>query len=248
MSVARIARTAIIALVVIFFVYKISTSGSLSSAVGHFNEDNGAVTPGMDAVEVKEEDRTGPNQRPQVEEKVQKEQVEDQRQESEPQEGTQQEPQVSTEQGNKEQKAVELPAEEKSAAVIASSSEHEYQRANATFVTLARNEDIWQLVKSIRHVEDRFNRKYKYDWVFLNDNDFNDEFKKMTTTLISGTVKFGKIPKEHWGFPDWIDQDKAGRTREQMREKNIIYGDSISYRHMCRFESGFFSSSSAQRV
>ncbi|KAJ4154717.1 alpha-1,2-mannosyltransferase ktr1, partial [Fusarium falciforme] len=25
-----------------------------------------------------------------------------------------------------------------------------------------------------------------------------------------------------------------------MGEKRIIYGDSISYRHMCRFESGFF--------
>ncbi|KAK9246199.1 nucleotide-diphospho-sugar transferase [Lipomyces tetrasporus] len=116
----------------------------------------------------------------------------------------------------------------------------DYVRANATFVTLARNQDIWSLVKSIRHVEDRFNRKYHYDWVFLNDDDFDDNFKEITSSLISGTVKYGKIPKEHWGYPDWIDQEKAAEVREQMRQKQIIYGDSVSYRHMCRFESGFF--------
>lgn len=114
----------------------------------------------------------------------------------------------------------------------------EYQRANATFVTLARNGDLWHMVDSIRHVEDRFNHKYHYDWVFLNDEPFDDNFKEVTSSLISGTTHYGLIPKEHWSFPEWIDQDKAATTREEM--KDVIYGDSISYRHMCRFESGFF--------
>ncbi|KAF1936478.1 glycolipid 2-alpha-mannosyltransferase [Clathrospora elynae] len=114
------------------------------------------------------------------------------------------------------------------------------ERMNATFVTLARNSDVWEIAKSIRQVEDRFNRKFNYDWVFLNDDDFNDEFKRVTTSLVSGTTKYGKIPKEHWSFPEWIDQDKAARVREEMKEKKIIYGDSVSYRHMCRYESGFF--------
>ena len=113
-------------------------------------------------------------------------------------------------------------------------------KMNATFVTLARNSDLWDIVESIRQVEDRFNRHYHYDWVFLNDNEFNDEFKKVTTALISGKTKYGKIGQEHWSFPEWIDQDKAKRVREDMAERKIIYGDSISYRHMCRFESGFF--------
>ncbi|KAF2188135.1 glycosyltransferase family 15 protein [Zopfia rhizophila CBS 207.26] len=113
-------------------------------------------------------------------------------------------------------------------------------RMNATFVTLARNSDIWEIAKSIRQVEDRFNRKFNYDWVFLNDDEFNDEFKKVTTALVSGKTKYGKIPTEHWSFPNFIDQDRAAKVREEMKEKKIIYGDSISYRHMCRYESGFF--------
>jgi alpha 1,2-mannosyltransferase len=117
---------------------------------------------------------------------------------------------------------------------------HPGPRMNATFVTLARNSDVWEIARSIRQVEDRFNRKFNYDWVFLNDDDFDETFKRVTTALVSGTTKYGKIGKEHWGFPSWIDQDKAAKVREDMRERKIIYGDSVSYRHMCRYESGFF--------
>lgn len=111
---------------------------------------------------------------------------------------------------------------------------------NATFVTLARNSDLWEIVKSIRQLEDRFNRKFHYDWVFLNDQPFDDEFKRVTSALVSGNTSYGQIPTEHWSFPDFIDQDKARKVREDMAQRKIIYGDSISYRHMCRYESGFF--------
>ena len=114
------------------------------------------------------------------------------------------------------------------------------ERMNATFVTLARNSDVWEIARSIRQVEDRFNHKYGYDWVFLNDAEFDDTFKKVTSALTSGRTRYGKIDSEHWGFPDFIDQEKAKKVREDMHERKIIYGDSISYRHMCRYESGFF--------
>lgn len=113
-------------------------------------------------------------------------------------------------------------------------------KIKATFVTLARNRDLWELIGSIRSVEDRFNHRFGYDWVFLNDEPFSEEFKRTVSAVVSGTTKFGLIPKEHWSFPEWIDLDKAAATREQMRQDKVIYGDSISYRHMCRFESGFF--------
>lgn len=113
-------------------------------------------------------------------------------------------------------------------------------KMNATFVTLARNSDLWDIIDSIRGIEDRFNRNYGYDWVFLNDKPFDEEFKKTTSALISGKTHYGTIPTEHWSFPEWIDQSKAQKVREDMAERKIIYGDSVSYRHMCRFESGFF--------
>ncbi|KAI9750862.1 MAG: DNA polymerase epsilon catalytic subunit [Chaenotheca gracillima] len=113
-------------------------------------------------------------------------------------------------------------------------------RMNATFVSLARNSDVWDIARSIRQVEDRFNKRFNYDWVFLNDKPFDSNFKKVTTALVSGTTRYGEIPSEHWSFPDFIDQQKAKAVREDMAERKIIYGDSVSYRHMCRYESGFF--------
>jgi len=128
-----------------------------------------------------------------------------------------------------------------SAPIVSSPPPNEtYIKMNATFVTLARNSDLWDISDSIRQVEDRFNRNYHYDWVFLNDKPFDDQFKTVTTALVSGRTRYGLIPKEHWSFPDFIDQDKARKVREDMAERKIIYGDSTSYRHMCRFESGFF--------
>jgi alpha 1,2-mannosyltransferase len=113
-------------------------------------------------------------------------------------------------------------------------------RINATFVSLARSSDVWEIAKSIRQVEDRFNKRYNYDWVFLNDQPFDETFKQVTRALVSGKVQYGTIPREHWSYPEWIDQERAKKAREDMQSQGVIYGGSESYRHMCRFESGFF--------
>ena len=56
--------------------------------------------------------------------------------------------------------------------------------------------------------------------------------------LSAATMEFGLIPPEHWLQPDSIDEDKATASRNKMMEDNIIYGGSVSYRNMCRFNSG----------
>ncbi|KAJ6496691.1 glycosyltransferase family 15 protein [Mycena vitilis] len=114
------------------------------------------------------------------------------------------------------------------------------QRANATFVFLCRNSDIEGAVASVQSMEDRFNKNYNYPWVFLNDEPFTEEFKQRVSVLTDAPVSFGLIPKEHWVQPDWIDEDRARRGRLKMMSQRIIYGGSVPYRNMCRFNSGFF--------
>lgn len=114
------------------------------------------------------------------------------------------------------------------------------KRANATFVILARNSDLQSTVRSVREIEDRFNRRYRYPYVFLNEEPFTDEFKTRLSVLSSAKMEFGLIPRDHWFQPDSIDEAKAKASRDKMVEKNIIYGGSVSYRNMCRFNSGFF--------
>ncbi|CAK4018900.1 glycosyltransferase family 15 [Lecanosticta acicola] len=118
------------------------------------------------------------------------------------------------------------------------STERKNGRMNATFVSLARDSDLPGLLQSIRDVEDRFNVHYNYDWVFLNDDDFTEEFIKVTSAFVSGRARYGRISKDQWSLPSFIDEKKAEQTRIDM--KNVKYGDSASYRHMCRYQSGFF--------
>lgn len=51
-------------------------------------------------------------------------------------------------------------------------------KASAAFIMLCRNEEVDGAVKSIRELEDRFNHKYHYPWVFLNEVEFTEEFKE----------------------------------------------------------------------
>ncbi|KAH9971818.1 glycosyl transferase [Lactifluus volemus] len=113
-------------------------------------------------------------------------------------------------------------------------------RANATLLMLARNSDVDGAVRSVREVEDRFNRKHRYPWVFLNEQSFSDDFIRRVSIIASGTVYFGKIPDEHWYQPSWINETKAQEERQKMEQEGVIYGGSLSYRNMCRFNSGFF--------
>ena len=55
--------------------------------------------------------------------------------------------------------------------------------ANATLFMLARNSDVDSAVNSVREVEDRFNHKYGYSWVFLNEEPFSDDFKRCAPSL-----------------------------------------------------------------
>ncbi|BGP06318.1 hypothetical protein JCM10049v2_002139 [Rhodotorula toruloides] len=116
------------------------------------------------------------------------------------------------------------------------------QRVSATFVMLARNSDVWGALDSIRQVEDRFNHRYHYDWLFLNEEPFNDEFKRHVSGIASGKVQFGLVPESEWpkGFPESIDQEKALRLINEMGQKPIPYGGSVPYRKMCRYQSGGF--------
>lgn len=111
---------------------------------------------------------------------------------------------------------------------------------NATFVVLARNQELEGVIQSLKSVERHFNRWYHYPYVFLNDGDFNETFKKTVQQYTSSTIEFGKIPPDMWGYPDWADVETAKEGIRQQGDAAIMYGGIESYHHMCRFYSGFF--------
>lgn len=111
-------------------------------------------------------------------------------------------------------------------------------RANAAFVVLARNKELEGVVQSLKSIERHFNRWWHYPYVFLNDGDFDQEFKDTVVNYTSAPVEFGKIDSSMWGFPDWVDEEVAKEGIRKQGDQAIMYGGLESYHHMCRFYSG----------
>ncbi|KAI7883542.1 glycosyl transferase [Lichtheimia hyalospora FSU 10163] len=128
------------------------------------------------------------------------------------------------------------PVQQQAAAVQAADP----NRVKAAFVILARNSDLTGVRYAMRQMEDRFNHKFNYPYVFLNEQDFTAEFKKSTKSLTKADTFYGKIDPSMWSYPSHINETYAAECRQDMENRNIIYGGSESYRHMCRFQSGFF--------
>ncbi|QUC23577.1 uncharacterized protein UV8b_07818 [Ustilaginoidea virens] len=113
-------------------------------------------------------------------------------------------------------------------------------RANATLVVLARNKELEGVIQSIKSVERHFNRWYHYPYVFLNDAEFDDNFKDTVRNHTSGKVEFGRVGPDMWGFPDWVDHKVAKEGIAKQGDAAVMYGGLESYHFMCRFYSGFF--------
>lgn len=114
-------------------------------------------------------------------------------------------------------------------------------RESAVLVMLARNSEVKGAISSIRSVQEQFNDNFGYPWVFLNDEEWTEDFKiKVGKAVGKDTeVKFEVIPKEMWGYPGWIDQVRARSSMQSMKNRGIQYGGQESYHHMCRFQSGY---------
>ena len=68
-------------------------------------------------------------------------------------------------------------------------------RANATLLMLARNSDVDDAVRAVRELEDRFNHKHRYPWVFLNEQPFSDDFKRyVPLTLVLPSLILYLLP------------------------------------------------------
>jgi alpha 1,2-mannosyltransferase len=111
-------------------------------------------------------------------------------------------------------------------------------KERAVILILCRNSDLRDMLTTIEQFEYRFNGKYKYPYVFLNDEPFTEEFKGEIRQRIQGIVKFGLVDPEHWAVPRRFNRTKIDESLIELGK--IIHGSRLSYRQMCRWYSGFF--------
>lgn len=136
-------------------------------------------------------------------------------------------------------------------------------RVRACIVVLTRNSDLDLMLATISSFEMTFNARHHYPYVFLNDEPFTRLFQQRITHAIlrfrksgleeataasspsshdnaSSFVQFGLVPVSQWSMPQFINQTKMNIARERMAAQDVLYGESVSYRLMCRYFSGYF--------
>lgn len=64
-------------------------------------------------------------------------------------------------------------------------------KVNACIVVLARNNELYQLKSSMRQFEERWNKKFNYPYVFLNDVEFSEAFINQTSSITQSETKYG---------------------------------------------------------
>lgn len=119
---------------------------------------------------------------------------------------------------------------------------NDYQLANATLLILARNKDLNDIKYTMVQIEDKFNKKFGYPYVLLNDGSFSNKFKNEILKLTNSEVYFEQIDSDIWNQPDWIDEEKQKNEMKILKDQNIAYASKKSYHNMCRFYSiNFFN-------
>ncbi|TID22754.1 glycosyltransferase family 15 protein [Venturia nashicola] len=114
------------------------------------------------------------------------------------------------------------------------------ERINATLLALVRNNELKDMLQSMRDLERTWNRKFNYPWLFLNDEPFTEEFKTAIRGATKAEVKFELVPQDHWQTPSWINEDLYQESVKVLKEQGVQYMDKKSYHNMCRWNSGMF--------
>ncbi|EAL86030.1 hypothetical protein KXW98_001409 [Aspergillus fumigatus] len=113
-------------------------------------------------------------------------------------------------------------------------------RTNAALISLVRNEELEDLISTMKDLERTWNSKFNYPWIFFNDKPFTEEFKKRTQAETKAKCYYEQVPKEHWDPPEWINMELFRESAAILTEQKIQYSDKLSYHQMCRWNSGMF--------
>ena len=131
-------------------------------------------------------------------------------------------------------------------------------RPKAAIISLVRNEELEGILQSMRQLERRWNRRYRYPWIFFSEKAFTEEFKvsfSPVTTMMILTIVFSQeattnattaetsyhiIPRDHWHPPTHVDKDRLHQSLNYGGLTGIGKAHLPSYRNMCRWNSGFF--------
>lgn len=83
------------------------------------------------------------------------------------------------------------------------------QTPRAALVTLAHDYDLDAMLFTMQQLEDKFNSRYQYQWIFFSTEMLSNDFKELTSNATNATCIYEVIPNENWVIPGWTDPSQA---------------------------------------
>ncbi|KAJ2307746.1 hypothetical protein IWW55_000805 [Coemansia sp. RSA 2706] len=80
---------------------------------------------------------------------------------------------------------------------------------HSCFLFVTRTISLTKVRRTMFDIEQRFNRRHRYPYVFLSEHPFSDEFQTAVRALASAPVRFALIDQEDWQAPAWINHDRV---------------------------------------
>jgi hypothetical protein len=62
-----------------------------------------------------------------------------------------------------------------------------------------RNEELYELISTMRDLERTWNNKFNYPYIFFNDKPFTEEFKQKTQAVTKAKIQYGTPARSRSG-------------------------------------------------
>ncbi|PFH61365.1 hypothetical protein XA68_17543 [Ophiocordyceps unilateralis] len=82
--------------------------------------------------------------------------------------------------------------------VAATSTDHP---PRAVLVSFALENDLPAVLSSVSQLEETFNSRYRYDWVFFSTHPLSEDFRRLTSNATKATCVYEVICNELWSVP-----------------------------------------------
>jgi hypothetical protein len=107
-------------------------------------------------------------------------------------------------------------------------------RKKLAVIALCRASDASEMAASMRSFDAAYHGRHAHDYVIFSETEWEEDAQAVLRAATNASVAFPLLSASEWGTPSWIDGD---RFRGVLRAKSY-YGNTESYRHMCRFFAG----------
>lgn len=82
-------------------------------------------------------------------------------------------------------------------------------KVKGTIVMFGRNEQIKDVITTVKDMESNFNKRFRYPWTIVSDQTLSKDFRRGVRAAIKQDtqVNYVTVPKSQWKAPESVDSD-----------------------------------------